>query len=160
GQVHLLGDGPVTDADAASVAADYATKLAEAPVDIVCAGIGVNGHIAFNDPPVADFDDALAVKVVELDDVCRQQQVDDDCFPSFEAVPTHALTLTVPRLMDSARIFCIVPAAGKAPAVARTLAGPIEEACPASILRRHPNAKLYLDPDSASVAVADGTLSA
>ncbi len=158
-EVHLLGAEDVTQADAAEVAAAYAAKLAEAPIDIVCAGIGVNGHIAFNDPPVADFDDALAVKVVELDDVCRQQQVDDECFATFDDVPTHALTLTVPRLMDSARIFCIVPAAGKAAAVAQTLAGPIEEACPASILRRHPAVTLYLDRDSASAAIAAGTLS-
>lgn len=157
-EVHLLGAGEVTQTDAADVAAAYAAQLAAAPIDIICAGIGVNGHIAFNDPPVADFDDALAVKVVELDDVCRQQQVDDDCFATFDDVPTHALTLTVPRLMDSGRIFCIVPAKGKAPAVAQTLAGPIEEACPASVLRRHPAVTLYLDPDSASDAVAAGTL--
>src|SRR5690606_36947762 len=109
-EVHLLGPDEVSQADAAEVAAAYAEKLAGAPIDIICAGIGVNGHIAFNDPPVADFDDALAVKVVELDDVCRQQQVDDECFPTFDDVPTHALTLTVPRLMESGRIFCIVPA--------------------------------------------------
>lgn len=157
-QVHVLGEGEIGDDGAPAVAADYATALAAAPIDIVFMGIGVNGHIAFNDPPVADFDDPYAVKVVELDQVCRQQQVDDDCFATIDDVPTHALTLTVPRLLDAGRLFCIVPARAKAAAVARTLNGPIDESCPATVLRRHPNVTLYLDPDSAALAIEAGSI--
>lgn len=160
GEVHLLADGVVSADDAERVAAEYAAALAEAPIDIVVMGIGVNGHIAFNDPPVADFADPLAVKIVELDEVCRQQQVDDQCFPDFAAVPTHAFTLTVPRLLDAGAHFCIVPSPAKAAAVARTLAGPIDERVPASVLRRASGVVLYLDEDSAAVAVAEGTLPA
>ncbi|MGH3486309.1 MAG: 6-phosphogluconolactonase [Actinopolymorphaceae bacterium] len=143
--VHLMR----TDGDAESRAAEYAALLDEAPVDICCLGIGVNGHIAFNDPPVADFADPLAVKVVQLDSTCRQQQVDDGCFPTFDDVPPTALTLTVPRLLDVGRMFCMVPGAAKAPAVGAALQGPIAESCPASALRTHHACSLYLDQDSA-----------
>lgn len=152
---HLFGKVPfgavrriVPEPDAEAAAAHYAALLAEAPVDAVVLGIGVNGHVAFNDPPVADFRDPLAVKIVELDAVCRRQQVDDGCFPTVADVPTHALTLTVPRLMDAARLFCVVPGPAKRAAVTATLRGPIETACPASILRLHPDCTLYLDADS------------
>lgn len=128
----------------------YAALLAQYPADLVIMGIGENGHIAFNDPHVADFQDPLAVKTVELDEKCRLQQVHDGCFRDLDAVPTHAMTLTIPTLCRPAQVFCIVPAKTKAPAVRSTLNGPISESCPASILRRHPNAVLYLDPDSAS----------
>lgn len=138
----------VPEPDASAAADAYAALLAEAPIDVVVLGIGVNGHVAFNDPPVADFRDPHAVKIVELDDVCRQQQVDDGCFPTVADVPTHALTLTVPRLMDAARLFCVVPGPAKRAAVTATLNGPIETACPASILRLHPDCTLYLDADS------------
>lgn len=114
-------------------------------------GIGENGHIAFNDPPVADFDDPALVKPVALDEICRNQQVHDGCFATLDDVPTHALTLTVPALMHAAQVFCVVPAATKARAVRDTLLGDIRTACPASILRRHPAATLYLDADSASL---------
>ncbi|WP_020573168.1 6-phosphogluconolactonase [Actinopolymorpha alba] len=144
--VHLMR----TDGDAEARAAEYAALLAEAPIDVVCMGIGVNGHIAFNDPPVADFEDPLAVKVVELDDTCRQQQVDDGCFATFDDVPPTALTLTVPRLLDAGRLFCMVPGRAKAPAVRRALRDEISEACPATALRTHPARTIYLDQDSAS----------
>jgi glucosamine-6-phosphate deaminase len=144
GTVHRI----VPEPDAQAAARDYAALLAAAPIDIVCLGIGVNGHIAFNDPPVADFHDPHAVKMVELDDVCRQQQVDDGCFPAVAAVPTHALTLTVPRLMDAARLFCTVPGPAKRAAVAATLHGPIHTVCPASVMRTHRDCTLYLDADS------------
>lgn len=144
--VHLIRPECFATPDAC--AADYAARLATAPIDIVCLGIGVNGHIAFNDPPVADFRDPLAVKVVELDDVCRQQQVDDGCFPGFDAVPTHALTLTVPRLLDCDRMVCVVPGPAKREAVRRTLFDPPGEACPATALRAHPRCTLYLDAQS------------
>jgi glucosamine-6-phosphate deaminase len=146
GAVHLID----ADAEPEKAASDYAALLAERPIDLVCLGIGVNGHIAFNDPPVADFDDPLAVKVVELDEVCRQQQVDDGCFPSFAAVPTEAITLTVPRLLAADRMFCVVPGPAKAPAVRRTIHDEISTACPATALRTHPACVLYLDAESAS----------
>lgn len=126
----------------------YAGLLNEAPIDFVCLGIGVNGHIAFNDPPVADFNDPLDVKIVELDEICRQQQVDDDCFPDIASVPHHAITLTVPRLMRADRLFCIVPGAIKRDAVQKTLNGPLTTECPASILRSHPACTLYIEKES------------
>ncbi len=127
------------------------TKLLEEnPLDITCMGIGENGHIAFNDPHVADFNDPKKVKIVDLDERCRQQQVNDGCFKSIEEVPKYAVTMTIPTLVSAQYIFCIVPAKQKAEAVRNTLLGPIDESCPASILRRCKNAILYLDLDSAS----------
>lgn len=128
----------------------YAELLAEAPIDVVCLGIGENGHLAFNDPPVADFADPVLVKVVELDEVCRQQQVNDGCFPTLDAVPRHAITLTIPALLGGRELFCVVPGPRKAAAVRATLRGPIDTSCPASILRRHPRTRLYLDTASAA----------
>ena len=129
----------------------YESLLKEQPVDIVFMGIGENGHIAFNDPPVADFNDPKLVKIVQLDDACRQQQVNDGCFISFEAVPDKAVTLTVPALMSADNLFIIVPGIRKAEAVFRTLNGEISTGCPASILRKHEKAILYLDKDSSSL---------
>lgn len=126
----------------------YSALLSENPPDIVCLGIGENGHIAFNDPGVADFCDPVLVKPAELDEVCRMQQVHDGCFPGIDDVPTHALTLTVPALANAAYLFCSVPAATKAEAVLRTCHEEIAENCPATIMRRHENAILYCDPDS------------
>jgi glucosamine-6-phosphate deaminase len=127
----------------------YSELLAERPIDLVCAGIGENGHMAFNDPPVADFQDPLAVKVVAMDQVCRQQQVHDGTFPDLAAVPTQAISLTMPTLMAARWLFCMVPGSTKAHAVLRTLHDDISTACPATIMRTHPSAVLYLDPDSA-----------
>ena len=129
----------------------YAMLLAENPTDIVVMGIGENGHIAFNDPPVADFNDERLVKPVKLDEICRNQQVNDGCFKHIDDVPTHAMTLTVPALMSAPYQFCIVPAPTKAKAVYETLNGNIDEHCPASILRTKENAVLYLDADSAKL---------
>ena len=131
--------------------ARYAALLRQYPTDIVVMGIGENGHVAFNDPPVADFCDPLAVKPVRLDEVCRRQQVNDGCFQRLSDVPTHALTLTVPTLLSGRHLFCIVPAKSKAVAVRRTLTGEIGEDCPATALRRHMRAVLYLDGDSSSL---------
>jgi glucosamine-6-phosphate deaminase len=114
-------------------------------------GIGENGHIAFNDPWVADFNDPKMVKTVPLDDVCRQQQVNDGCYASFDLVPTYAITLTCPTLFAGDHLFCIVPAPTKAKAVYETLNGSIDEHCPASVLRTHNNAKLYLDNESSKL---------
>lgn len=129
----------------------YSSLIKENPLDIVCMGIGENGHIAFNDPHVADFNDPLTVKSVELDLACREQQVNDKCFKSLEFVPTHALTLTIPTLMEPDYIFCMVPSKNKAKAVRRALEEKIEEECPASILRIKKKAILYLDEQSASL---------
>lgn len=126
----------------------YTQLLSQYPPDIVCMGIGENGHIAFNDPHVADFNDPLQVKVVELDPECRQQQVNDGCFGNLAQVPARALTLTVPALMAGKYIYCMVPGKNKAKAVDRTLNVEIDEQCPASALRRHPNALLFLDKES------------
>ena len=129
----------------------YGRLLTENPTDIVVMGIGENGHIAFNDPPVADFKSDKPIMAVKLDEICRQQQVNDGCFARLEDVPTHALTITVPRLVSAPYLFCIVPAKTKAWAVKETLTGTIDEHCPASILRTRDGAVLYLDPDSSSL---------
>jgi len=129
----------------------YAELLKKYGLDIACVGIGENGHLAFNDPHVADFNDPLMVKVVELDEVSRQQQVNDGCFASLDQVPKKALTLTIPVIFSANYIFAIVPAKSKAQAVRKTVYGPISEECPASILRKHKNAILFLDQDSASL---------
>jgi len=137
-------------ADIEEECARYSKLLQENPTDIVCMGIGENGHIAFNDPHVAFFNDTKLVKAVELDDKCRNQQVNDGCFKSFDLVPTHALTLTIPALVAAKVVFCMVPAATKAEAVYNTVNGKISEVCPASILRTHDSATLYVDMDSGS----------
>jgi glucosamine-6-phosphate deaminase len=147
GQFHPI---PAEQRDSPAVCARYAALLRERPIDLICVGIGENGHIAFNDPPVADFDDPVLVKVIEMDRSCRQQQVNDGCFGSIAEVPTHAVTITVPVFREARRLSICVPGARKAAAVRSALRGAITPACPASILRVHPNATLYLDLDSAS----------
>ena len=144
-QVHYLNPSP---AEVQIECERYSGLLKKAPIDIICMGIGENGHIAFNDPPVADFHDPKSVKVVELDQVCRQQQVNDGCFPSISEVPKQAITLTVPMLFSGKYLFVVVPGKTKAKAVYDMLNGDISTRCPASILRQHPDAILYLDKDS------------
>jgi glucosamine-6-phosphate deaminase len=144
GQVHLIDSSNSIEAECKR----YGDLLREAPIDIVCLGIGENGHIAFNDPPVADFADPLTIKAVELDDECRQQQVNDGCFPTFGDVPTHALTLTIPTMLSAAHLYCMVPGPTKRNAVNRTLNGTISTECPSTVLRRHPDCTLYVDRDS------------
>lgn len=129
----------------------YKKLLEEYPVDVVFMGIGENGHIAFNDPHVADFNDPEVIKVVDLDEKCRMQQVNDGCFACFDEVPTHAFTLTVPTLMAAKRRFCVVPASTKAHAVYNTINGVVSEVCPASVLRTSEGTTLYLDNDSSSL---------
>lgn len=126
----------------------YSRILEDHPVDIVFMGIGENGHIAFNDPAVAHFDDQNKVNIVELDERCRNQQVHDGCFETIDQVPTHALTLTVPALCCADQLFCMVPAATKAEAVGKTVLGEIREMVPATVMRMHKKATLYVDPDS------------
>ncbi|MNZ79423.1 Glucosamine-6-phosphate deaminase [compost metagenome] len=126
----------------------YSKLLQEAPIDIVCLGIGENGHLAFNDPPVADFEDPMTVKAVELDHACRLQQVNDGCFAELNEVPTHAITLTIPALLSGQHLYCIVPGRAKRAALQQTLHGDISTSCPATILRRHPSCTLYADAHS------------
>ena len=140
-----------TESDPDETCRRYAALLQGIQVDIVCMGIGENGHIAFNDPPVADFNDPLTVKKVALDETCRLQQVHDGCFARIEEVPRYAVTLTVPTMFRARYIFCIVPAPTKANAVRATVCGPVSEQCPASILRTHEHAILYTDSDSAAL---------
>lgn len=128
----------------------YAELLQQHPCDIVFLGIGDNGHLAFNDPHVADFQDSNAVKTVEIDLVSKQQQVNAGNFPDIEHVPSLAFTITIPQLMKSKQKFCIVPTAYKAHATSMALFGALSERCPASILRSVENVSLYLDATSAS----------
>lgn len=148
--VHPLAFFPIRgDADDPQAVCDeYEALLREYPADVCCMGIGENGHIAFNDPPVADFADAKIVKTVELDEACRRQQVNDGCFPRLADVPRTAMTMTIPALMSGKALFAIVPGARKKPAVRQTLHGPISTACPASILRRHPDCTLFVDREA------------
>lgn len=129
----------------------YAALLEQYPTDITCMGIGENCHIAFNDPHVADFNDPVLVKQVELDLMSRMQQVHDACFGVLEQVPTHALTLTIPALLRAHHIFCMVPAAQKAAAINHTLVDPISEDYPSTSLRNHADATLFIDTDSAQM---------
>lgn len=128
----------------------YASLLTKYPTDIVILGIGENTHLAFNDPHVADFNDPLKVKVVDLDEDCRVQQVNDGCFASIDDVPTHALTITMPALFKSTHAYAIVPGKFKANAINHTLNSDISELYPSTILRKHPDATLFIDEDSAS----------
>jgi glucosamine-6-phosphate deaminase len=148
GEFHYLR-GDARDAEAEC--ARYAALLAAHPLDLCCLGIGENGHLAFNDPPVADFEDPQAVKVVDLDDACKRQQVGEGHFPSADAVPPQAMTVTIPALLSARAVLAVVPEARKAVAVRDALEGPISTACPASILQRTPHAIVLLDQDSAAL---------
>lgn len=128
----------------------YEALLRQHPLDLVAMGFGENGHLAFNDPPYAKFDDPTWVKVIELAEASRRQQVGEGHFGSLEEVPTQAITLTIPALLAPGAILCIVPEARKAEAVRACLTGPITEDCPGSILRRVDHARLYLDQESAA----------
>jgi glucosamine-6-phosphate deaminase len=129
----------------------YAQLLRAQPIALCCLGIGENGHLAFNDPPVANFNDPHPVKLVQLDRACRQQQVGEGCFPTLQAVPQYAFTLTHPTLVAATTLVCVVPERRKAAAVRDTLRGPIAPSCPASFLRRQSHCTLFLDQDSASL---------
>jgi glucosamine-6-phosphate deaminase len=129
----------------------YAALLRAHPVDVCVLGIGENGHLAFNDPPVADFDDPRDVKVVELDQACRRQQVGEGHFPTVDDVPPQAMTVTVPALLRARVVVAVVPERRKAVPVRDALLGPVSTACPASALRTAAGARLYLDAGSASL---------
>ncbi|CAN5752760.1 glucosamine-6-phosphate deaminase [soil metagenome] len=130
---------------------DYAALLHAHPADLVAMGWGENGHIAFNDPPYADFEDPTWVKVVTLAEASRRQQVGEGHFATINDVPTQAITLTIPALLAPKQILCIVPEARKAEAVRACLTQPVSEDRPGSILRTLTHAQLYLDPDSATL---------
>ncbi len=148
GRVNYLdGNAP----DLAAECARYASLLRAADIHLCLLGIGENGHIAFNDPHEADFKDPLDVKLVTLDAACRRQQVGEGHFRSLEDVPTRALTLTVPALLRAERLIASVPERRKAEAVRKAIRGPLSPACPASVLRSHPQAAIALDLESASL---------
>ena len=140
--------GPVEDVEAAC--REYEALLKAYPADMVALGWGENGHLAFNDPPYAFFDDPVWVKVIELAEASRRQQFGEGHFDSLAEVPTHAITLTIPALLAAKSVLCIVPEARKAEAVRACLTEPISEDRPGSILRQVNHARLYLDLDSAS----------
>lgn len=145
---HYL-DGDVADLD--GEIRRYSKLLLEAPIDLAFVGFGENGHIAFNDPGVADFKDPATVKRVTLDEACRRQQAGEGHFKDIDSVPKEALTITCPGLFRAKAWVCCVPERRKAEAVRNALEGPISESCPASLVRTHPNAFVYLDTDSASL---------
>jgi glucosamine-6-phosphate deaminase len=142
---------PGRPADVDLACQGYELLLKANPVDVCCLGIGENGHVAFNEPPVADFQDPVWLKRVKLDEMSRRQQVGEGHYASLDEVPTHALTMTIPALCAAKTMICIVPETRKAQAVHDTLLGPVSTACPASILRQMPHAVLYLDLDAASM---------
>jgi len=128
---------------------EYAAKLRSAVPQLCFLGIGENGHLAFNDPPVANFTDPVDVKIVQLDAVCRQQQTAEGWFSSVKEVPEYAITLTIPALFRVPKLIVSVPGPRKATIVRRAFMEPISTACPATILRTHPDATIYLDLESA-----------
>jgi glucosamine-6-phosphate deaminase len=151
GAIHYL------EGDAADLPAEmrrYAKLLLAAPIDVAFVGFGENGHIAFNDPPVANFNDPETVKMITLDEPCRRQQAGEGHFKDVESVPKEAMTITCPGLFRAKSWICCVPEGRKAEAVKNALEGPIGEACPASLVRRHPNAYVFLDSNSASMLAA------
>jgi glucosamine-6-phosphate deaminase len=141
-------DGSSSEPD--RVRREYAASLERADPQLCLLGIGENGHLAFNDPHEADFHDREAMRVVTLDPACRQQQLSEGWFSTFEEVPAQALTLTIPTLMKIPRLIVSVPGRRKARSVRRTVEDPVSPACPATILRFHPDVTLYLDRESAS----------
>ncbi len=143
---YLNGNAP----DIAAECDRYGRLLAAYPTDVIVFGIGENGHLAFNDPPVADFHDRTKVKEVVLDRTCRQQQVNDGCFAAFDEVPERALTMTIPAIAAARTMVGLVPGPTKARALSRTAFDPIGEACPSTVLRLHPSVFLFADLQSAA----------
>jgi glucosamine-6-phosphate deaminase len=146
-EVHYL-NGNATDIE--QECKRYAELLDKNPTDIVCLGIGENTHLAFNDPHVADFNDPKIVKLVDLDEKCRLQQVNDGCFSTLDEVPTHALTITIPALFKADYAYAVVPGELKANAIYHTLNSKMDENYPSTILRKHKNAVLFIDEGSAT----------
>jgi glucosamine-6-phosphate deaminase len=153
---YLAGDAPDLEAEMDR----YSQLLNEAPIDLAFVGFGENGHIAFNDPHVADFNDPLTVKRITLDEPCRKQQAGEGHFKDVDSVPRDAVTVTCTGLFRANTWICCVPEARKAEAVRNALEGPISESCPASLVRRHPNAHIYLDQESSSLLSFPAVVSA
>jgi glucosamine-6-phosphate deaminase len=147
---YIKGDVP----DTLNEIARYSALLADGPIDVAFVGFGENGHIAFNDPGVADFNDPARMKIVKLDDRCRQQQVGEGHFRDLAAVPGHALTVTCSELLAARAWICCVPGARKAEAVRNALEGLITPECPASVVRTHPHAQVFLETSSAALLSA------
>lgn len=137
-----------TSLPAAESAAAYSTTMGDEPFDVTLCGLGVNGHLAFNDPP-ADFADPLPARPVSLDGTSRRQQVDEGHFPDVDAVPAHAITVTIPRLLATRHVICSVPGAQKRQAVIESLTRDPDPMFPGTALHTHPDAHLYVDADSA-----------
>lgn len=150
-KVHYIIPAGCEQTDPEILAERYEQLLKKNTLHLACIGVGENGHIAFNEPYQARFDDDKLVRVVRLDERSRQQQLNDACFERIEDVPTHAITLTVPAIMGAEYIICVVPGKSKAEAVFKSLEGPIDVSCPASVLRRHKSAYVFLDELSASL---------
>lgn len=144
---YLNADGNDTEEESKR----YAALLEKMPPDVTFMGIGENTHLAFNDPHVADFNDPVLVKIIDLDEPCKHQQVHDGCFPNVNDVPSYAYTLTIPALLQAKYIFCMVPGKNKAQAVKHTLNEEISAKYPSTSIRNHANAILFLDQDSASL---------
>jgi glucosamine-6-phosphate deaminase len=132
-----------------AVCTNYAAMLRSRPPDFAMLEIGENGHLAFIGPPNCDFNDSAAVRIVELDESCRQQQVNDEAFAKLEDVPRRAISLTIPTFMACQSLFVIASGVRKQRAVCDAIEGAISESCPASILRTHPGAHLFLDREAA-----------
>jgi glucosamine-6-phosphate deaminase len=144
---YLNADGNDTEEESQR----YAALLEKMPPDVTFMGIGENTHLAFNDPHVADFNDPVLVKIIDLDEPCKHQQVHDGCFPTVNDVPSYAYTLTIPALLQAKYIFCMVPGKNKAQAVKHTLNEAVSAKYPSTSIRNHANAILFLDQDSASL---------
>jgi glucosamine-6-phosphate deaminase len=143
---HLL-DGTL---DPGTVIEQVSAEIRKGPIDVAFAGVGENGHLAFNDPP-ANFDTEEAYIVVNLDEACRKQQLGEGWFPTLEAVPQQAISMTIHQLMKAEHILCIAPDARKAAAIKASFNGEVSPMAPASILQRHPDATLYLDKESSAL---------
>jgi glucosamine-6-phosphate deaminase len=143
---HLL-DGTL---DPGTVIEHVSAEIRRGPIDVAFAGVGENGHLAFNDPP-ANFDTEEAYIVVNLDEACRKQQLGEGWFPTLEAVPQQAISMTIHQLMKAEHILCIAPDARKAAAIKASFNGEVSPMAPASILQRHPDATLYLDKESSAL---------
>lgn len=147
GAFHFIeGDAPDTARELDRINA----LIARHPIDVVFAGIGENAHLAFNDPP-ADFETAAPFHLVQLDERCRRQQFGEGWFPTLDDVPHEAISMTIGQIMKAGLVVLAVPDSRKAEAVRDTIEGPVTPMVPASILRRHPNCHLYLDPQSAAL---------
>ena len=156
-----LLDGPTTfhrmdviSNDPSAAAQHYDDLMGVEPFDVTLCGLGVNGHLAFNDPP-ARFDDPRGARVVELDSVSRQQQVDEGHFPDVDAVPSHAVTVTIPRLLNAHHVICSVPGAEKRTAVTQTVTGAVDPMHPGTALKTHPDVHLFVDAESAPLGTGD-----